>query len=76
MTAMNIFWVWQEWMKNPFRRYIWKFIETRVFARLKYMYTVSDSIRNLYRKNYHEKLFVVRNLPLKNPDNPELTPKK
>ena len=56
--------------KKPFRRNIWKYIEARIFARLKYMYTVSDSIRNLYRNIYHEKLFVVRNLPLKNPDNP------
>jgi len=56
--------------EKPFRRNIWKYIESRMFARLKYMYTVSDSIRNLYRKIYHEKLFVVRNLPLKNPDNP------
>src|SRR5579864_4045173 len=60
--------------KKPFRRNIWKYIESRIFARLKYMYTVSDSIRNLYRNIYHEKLFVVRNLPLKSPDNPVPTP--
>jgi glycosyltransferase involved in cell wall biosynthesis len=59
--------------QKPLRRSVWKFIETRVFARLKYMYTVSDSIQNLYRRNYHKKLFVVRNLPLKTPLNPELT---
>jgi glycosyltransferase involved in cell wall biosynthesis len=56
--------------KKPVRRNIWKYIESRIFARLKYMYTVSDSIRNIYSTRYHEKLFVVRNLPLKNPDNP------
>ena len=59
--------------QKPIRRYIWKFIEIRIFARLKYMYTVSDSIRNLYRRIYHKKVFVVRNLPLKDPLNPELT---
>jgi glycosyltransferase involved in cell wall biosynthesis len=59
--------------KKPIRRNIWNYIQTRVFARLKYMYTVSDSIRNLYGKIYHEKLFVVRNLPLKNQDNAILT---
>ena len=37
--------------KKPFRRNIWKYIEARIFARLKYMYTVSDSIRNLYLKS-------------------------
>jgi glycosyltransferase involved in cell wall biosynthesis len=60
--------------RKPLRRSIWKFIEVRVFSHLKYMYTVSDSIRNLYRKNYHKKLFVVRNLPLKNPVEPDMTP--
>jgi glycosyltransferase involved in cell wall biosynthesis len=59
--------------KKPVRRAVWKFIESRVFSRLKYMYTVSDSIMNLYRRNYHKKLFVVRNLPLKNPAYPDLT---
>ncbi|HEY4936356.1 MAG TPA: glycosyltransferase [Puia sp.] len=59
--------------KKPLRRSVWQFIETRVFSNLKYMYTVSESILNLYRRNYHKKLFVVRNLPLKNPLTPDLT---
>jgi glycosyltransferase involved in cell wall biosynthesis len=60
--------------EKPLRRSIWKFIELRVLARLDYMYTVSDSIHNLYRKTYHKKLFVVRNLPLKNPPYTDLSP--
>ncbi len=60
--------------RKPLRRSVWKFIEIRVFSNLKYMYTVSDSIRNLYRKNYHKKLFVVRNLPFRKPAEPDLTP--
>src|SRR5450432_384350 len=59
--------------RKPIRRSFWKFVEARVFSNLKYTYTVSDSIRNLYRKNYNKRLFVVRNLPLKNPHNPDLT---
>ncbi len=59
--------------KKPIRRSIWKFIEMRVFSNLKYMYTVSDSIRNLYLRNYHGNLSVVRNLPLKEPIVPVLT---
>lgn len=59
--------------QKPLRRNIWKFIESRIFARLKYVYTVSDSIRNLYRKIYHKKLLVVRNLPLKEPPDPNLS---
>ena len=50
--------------QKPIRRSIWKFLETRVFASLKYMYTVSESVRNLYRRDYHKKLFVVRNIPM------------
>jgi glycosyltransferase involved in cell wall biosynthesis len=62
--------------QKPLRRNIWKFIEAHIFARLKYVYTVSDSIRNLYRKIYHKKLFVVRNLPMKDPPNPDLSPEE
>jgi glycosyltransferase involved in cell wall biosynthesis len=50
--------------QKPLRRSIWKFIETRVFANLKYTYTVSESIRNIYRRDYQKKLKVVRNTPL------------
>ena len=59
--------------QKPVRRAIWKLVESRVFAHLRYMYTVSDSISNLYRRYYHKKLFVVRNLPVKDPHFPELT---
>jgi glycosyltransferase involved in cell wall biosynthesis len=59
--------------KKPVRRFIWKLIEKRVFSNLEYMYTVSDSIMNLYRRNYHKKLYVVRNLPMKNPISPNLS---
>ncbi len=59
--------------KKPVRRYIWKLVEARVFSNLSYMYTVSDSIHNLYRRNYRKKLYVVRNLPLKSPSQPNLT---
>jgi glycosyltransferase involved in cell wall biosynthesis len=59
--------------RKPIRRNVWKLIESQVFSRLKYMYTVSDSIRNLYRKNYQKKLFVVRNLPLLNPVSAKLS---
>jgi glycosyltransferase involved in cell wall biosynthesis len=62
--------------QKPIRRSFWKFIEARVFSNLKFMYTVSDSIHNLYRKTYHKRLYVVRNLPLKNPPNPNLTPEE
>ena len=59
--------------QKPVRRNIWKIVETRVFSRSKYIYTVSESIRELYNNTYHKKLFVVRNLPLLYSREPELT---
>lgn len=59
--------------QKPLRQSVWKFIEKQVFFRLKYMYTVSESILGLYRKSYHEKLWLVRNLPALHQDYPELT---
>src|SRR5664279_3559954 len=35
-----------------------------VYDRLKYIYTVSESIRNIYRRDYLKKLLVVRNIPI------------
>jgi glycosyltransferase involved in cell wall biosynthesis len=60
--------------RKPLRRSVWKFIERRIFSGLHYMYTVSDSIRTLYRKNYHRNLWLVRNLPYKNPGSPATEP--
>ena len=62
--------------KKPYRLSIWKFIETRVFSYLRYMYTVSESISNLYRRDYLKKFYVVRNLPLLHPVTPDLTPEE
>jgi glycosyltransferase involved in cell wall biosynthesis len=59
--------------QKPLRRSIWKFIEARVFSSLKYMYTVSESVRNLYRRDYHKKMFVVRNIPPLHARVPDLT---
>lgn len=48
---------------KPFRRAIWALLEKRVFSNLKHIYTVSDTIRELYEKDYKKKILVVRNLP-------------
>lgn len=62
--------------RKPLRRSVWKVIETWVFSNLHFMYTVSGSIRNLYRRTYHKKFFVVRNLPLLEQGSPDLTPEE
>jgi glycosyltransferase involved in cell wall biosynthesis len=62
--------------QKPLRRSIWKMIENRVFSRLTHIYTVSESIRDLYSDTYHKKLSVVRNLPLLYPIVPDFTPQE
>lgn len=43
----------------------WRWIERRFFKRLKHIYTVNQSIADVYEKLYAKKLVVVRNLPLR-----------
>jgi glycosyltransferase involved in cell wall biosynthesis len=62
--------------RKPLRRHIWKAVEKILFHRVKYAYTVCDSVRNLYRRDYDKKLTVVRNLPFRDNNHLELTPEE
>ncbi len=42
---------------------IWQRIESWIFPKLKHVYTVNDSIANIYREKYGVPVKVVRNLP-------------
>ncbi|MDZ4750410.1 MAG: glycosyltransferase [Flavobacteriales bacterium] len=42
---------------------IWETIEKWIFPKLKYVYTVNESIAGFYRKKYDVKVDVVRNVP-------------
>lgn len=44
---------------------IWKTIEKWIFPKLKQVYTVNESIANLYQEEYNIKLGVIRNLPFR-----------
>jgi glycosyltransferase involved in cell wall biosynthesis len=46
-----------------FVKKFWKQIEQFIFPQLKYIYTVNDSIAELYQKEYNKKVSVVRNIP-------------
>ena len=52
-----------ELVHRKFVQNIWERIEKRILPKLKYMYTVNDSIAGLYREKYRIDAGVVRNLP-------------
>jgi glycosyltransferase involved in cell wall biosynthesis len=49
---------------HPFKRNLWKLIERTIFPKLRYVFTVNDSIADIYRKEYNVDIRVVRNVPL------------
>ena len=52
-----------ELVHRKFVQGIWESIEKRILPKLKYMYTVNESIAGLYREKYNIDVGVVRNLP-------------
>ncbi len=48
---------------RPFVKNIWKTIERFCFPKLKYIFTVNNSIASLYKTQYAKPVEVVRNLP-------------
>ena len=66
-----------ELIDRPATRRIWEKLEENILPKIKYAYTVCESIAEVYRKKYGTPFRVVRNLPLKNkkaevPDNKKL----
>jgi glycosyltransferase involved in cell wall biosynthesis len=51
---------------SPFKKKVWKFFEDWIFPNLKTVYTVNDSVKELYQKEYGNDISVVRNLPAAN----------
>lgn len=51
--------------KNHFAKKIWLSIEKWIFPKLKHIFTVNESIADIYNKQYHIKPQIVRNIPLK-----------
>lgn len=54
-----------ELQNNNFARKIWLGIEKYIFPRLHHIFTVNNSIANLYKLQYNVDVRVVRNIPLK-----------
>ena len=53
-----------ELLERPFVRNFWKAIERFIFPKLRYVYTVNDSLKELFEKEYKINVGVVRNMPL------------
>ncbi len=53
-----------ELQANPAKKNIWKGIERWIFPKLKYVFTVNDSIAKIYTDEYRVDVRVVRNIPL------------
>jgi glycosyltransferase involved in cell wall biosynthesis len=52
-----------ELQNNPLKKKIWKRLEQSIFPKLKYVFTVNDSIAKIYSEEYHVAVKVVRNIP-------------
>jgi glycosyltransferase involved in cell wall biosynthesis len=50
---------------RPKAKVFWEKMESLLFPRLKYIYTVNESIANLYRQKYRKNIHVVRNVPVR-----------
>lgn len=46
---------------------VWKWIEDRIFPRLKYVMAVNQSVADLYSREYGNRITVVRNVPFRRP---------
>lgn len=52
-----------ELVRRPFVRNVWKRFESFIFPKLKDVFTVNDSIADLYEKDYGIRPHVMRNIP-------------
>ena len=59
-----------------FRRKIWKGIESFIFPRLKYIYTICESFCELYKNDYQKQLVAVRNVPYLHVENSSFDQKR
>lgn len=53
-----------ELQSNPIKKNTWKRLERFLFPKLKYVFTVNDSIAKIYSDEYKIQLKVLRNMPL------------
>lgn len=49
---------------RPVKKKIWKFFEDRIFPKLSTVYTINNSVKEIYQKEYGNKITVLKNLPV------------
>lgn len=59
-----------ELKKSAFKRKVWKTIEDWIFPKLPVVYTVNDSVKKEYEKEYGNTLGVIRNMPRRTTTDP------
>jgi len=52
-----------ELQQNPLKKKIWKGLERFLFPKMKYVFTVNDSIAKIYQEEYKIPVQVIRNMP-------------
>ncbi len=66
-----------ELIHRRFTRYIWLTLERWIFPKLRYAYTVNESIAHIYSQKYGVEVRAIRNVPFKREDkHPLLYPEK
>ena len=50
---------------KKFVKKTWQIIEGYIFPKLEYIFTINQSIANLYQQKYNKKLIILRNIPRK-----------
>ena len=53
-----------ELQNKPYKKSIWKMLESTIFPRLKHVFTVNQSIANIYSQAYQVPVKVIRNIPV------------
>lgn len=63
-----------ELKNSPLKRKIWKFFEDWIFPKLEIVYTVNNSVKDVYQKEYGNDIKVIRNVPVSTPIKPAELP--
>ncbi|MEX0636196.1 MAG: glycosyltransferase, partial [Ferruginibacter sp.] len=63
-----------ELRKSAFKKKIWKKLEDSIFPKLPIVYTVNESVKKIYEKEYGNPITVIRNVPITESIEPKKMP--